>query len=274
MILTVFPALTETYSQAEKGYAPVNGLQMYYEIHGKGKGDVPLVLIHGGGSTIESNFGTILPLLSENRWVIALELQVHGRTSDRQSPLTFEQDADDVAALLLYLKILKADLLGFSNGGNTAMQVAIRHPDKVNKLIIASSFYKRTGMISGFFDIMQHASLDNMPEPLKEAFLRVASDTSLFKVMFNKDRERMVRFSDWPEADLKSIDIPVLIIAGDHDVVTIEHTVEMSRLLPKASLVILPGNHGSYLGEICTTDKNSRIPGITVGIVEEFLDER
>ena len=114
------------------GYAPVNGIHMYYEIHGSG---APLVLIHGGGSTITTSFGRMLPLLSHNRQVIAVELQAHGHTSDRDAPESFQQDADDVAALLQYLNIPKADILGFSNGGSTSLQLAIRHPHLVNKIV-------------------------------------------------------------------------------------------------------------------------------------------
>jgi len=119
------------------GYAPVNGIKMYYEIYGDGK--IPLVLIHGGGSTIESSFGNMIPLLSDYGKLIGVELQAHGRTSDRNGPETFEQDADDVAALLKYLKIDKANFLGFSNGGTTTTQIAIRHPEIVNKIVVVSS---------------------------------------------------------------------------------------------------------------------------------------
>ena len=110
------------------GYAPVNGLSMYYEI--QGSGTIPLVLIHGGGSTIESSFGKLLPAFAAYTSVIAVELQAHGRTNDRDAPESFEQDADDVAGLLRYLGVGKANIFGFSNGGSTAMQVAIRHPDR------------------------------------------------------------------------------------------------------------------------------------------------
>ena len=109
----------------DSGYSDMHGLHMYYEIYGKGN---PLVLIHGGGSTIQTSFGRIIPALSANRKIIAVELQAHGRTRDIDRPESFQQDADDVAALLDALKIDKADFLGFSNGGNTTMQIAIRHP--------------------------------------------------------------------------------------------------------------------------------------------------
>src|ERR1700743_2264534 len=122
------------------GYAPVNGLNMYYEIHGSGT--MPLVLIHGGGSTIETTFSNLLPIFSEFTKVIAIELQAHGRTSDRDASESFEQDADDVAALLNHLHITKANILGFSNGGSTGMQIAIRHPRIVNKLVAISACSK------------------------------------------------------------------------------------------------------------------------------------
>jgi pimeloyl-ACP methyl ester carboxylesterase len=116
------------------GYIPVNGLNMYYEIHGEGV--LPLVLIHGGGSTIESTFSNLISLLASRNKIIAVELQAHGHTSDRDGPESFEQDADDVAGLLNALKIDKANILGFSNGGTTTLQIAIRHPGIVHKIIV------------------------------------------------------------------------------------------------------------------------------------------
>src|SRR5690242_20456530 len=110
----------------KSGYAPTGSLQLYYEIHGEGK--TPLLLIHGGGSTIGTSFSKLLPLLKKNRQVIAVEMQAHGHTEDIDRDLTFEQDADDIAALLQHLQIQKADILGFSNGGSTTLQVAVRHP--------------------------------------------------------------------------------------------------------------------------------------------------
>ncbi len=194
-----------------------------------------------------------------------------GSTSDRNSEESFEQDADDVAGLLDFLKIEKADIFGFSNGGNTAMQVAIRHPEKVNKLIIASAFYKREGFIPGFFEGMEHASLENMPAPLKEAYLKVAPDKSHLKVMHDKDRDRMRRVKDWTDESLAINKGKTLLIVGDHDVVTTEHTLKMSHFIPNASLMVLPGVHGSFIGEVCTVKKGSKIPEMTIEVVEEFL---
>lgn len=253
------------------GYAPVNGLNMYYEIHGSAT--LPLVLIHGGGSTIETSFGNILPSLSDYGKVIAVELQAHGRTSDRDAPESFEQDADDVAALLKYLKVDKANFLGFSNGGTTTMQIAIRHPDIVNKIVVVSANYKRDGLIPGFFEGMQNATLDNMPAPLKTAYLKVAPDKSHLQTMFDKDKTRMLTFKDRTDDDIRSIKAAVLLMVADHDVVTSEHVLKMSRLIPDARLVILPGTHGSFIGEVCTAKKNSKLPEITAALVEEFLSE-
>ncbi len=253
-------------------YAIVNGLKMYYEIHGAGQ--MPLVLIHGGGSTIETSFGNVLPLFATNNKTIAVELQAHGRSGDRDGAVSFEQDADDVAGLLNYLNISKANFLGFSNGGNAAMQIAIRHPNLVSKLVVASSFYKREGLIPGFFEGMQLATLDNMPALLKTGYLQVAADKNQLAVMFNKDRERMLQFKDWSEESIRSIAAPTLLITGDQDVITPEHAVEMLRLLPNAQLIILPGQHGAYIGEVTVIKKGSKLPGLAVTLIQEFLDEQ
>jgi len=198
-------------------------------------------------------------------------LQAHGHTSDRDAPESFEQDADDVTALLHYLIIDKADFMGFSNGGNTIMKIAMRHPQLVNKLIIASSFYKREGMVKGFFEGMGKATIENMPLLLKEAFLKINNDSSKLQAMFEKDKQRMVTFKDWKEEDLASIKAPSLIIAGDRDVMTTEHAVEMSHKIPNARLLILPGTHGSYMGEESTEIKGNKMHEYTVALIETFL---
>ncbi len=254
----------------DSGYAPVNGIKMYYEIHGEG---TPLVLIHGGGSTIQTSFGKILPILAQHYKVIAVELQAHGHTSDRDSAESFEQDADDVAALLRSLKINKAHILGFSNGGNTAMQIAIRHADLINKLVPVSSFYKREGMIAGFWEGMQQATLENMPKLLKTYYLQINNDQKGLQTMFNKDKERMLQFKDWSDEALQSIKVPTLLVVADNDVVTTEHAVKMSHIIPNAQLMILPGTHGSFIGEVCTAEEGSQKPEATVVMIKEFLDK-
>jgi len=260
---------TKVKQDSSSGYASVNGLNMYYEIHGTG---TPLVLIHGGGSTIQTSFGRVLHSFAKERQVIAVELQGHGHTADIDRPETFEQDADDVAALLKYLKIGNADFFGFSNGGNTTMQIAIRHPDLVRKIILSSTFFKRDGMYPQFWESINHATLKDMPQPLKEAYKKVAPNDDLSK-MFGKDKKRMVEFKDWKAEDIHSINAPTLLIIGDADVVRPGHAVEMLRLLPHARLSILPGTHGAYIGEVTTGMEHSKIPDLTVSMIEEFLNE-
>ena len=250
------------------GFAAINGIKMYYEIHGEGE---PLVLIHGGGSTIQTSFGTILPLLAQQFKVVAVELQAHGHTTDRNAPESFEQDADDVAALVKHLSLKKAHFLGFSNGGNTAMRIAMRHPELVNKLVLISSFYKRDGMIPGFFEGMQHATLESMPQLLKTHYLEINNDEKGLVAMFTKDRDRMIQFKDWSDDELRLIKAPAFLICGDHDVVTAEHTLKMAQLIPNNQVMILPGTHGSFIGEICSLEPGSKIPENTAAIIAEFL---
>jgi pimeloyl-ACP methyl ester carboxylesterase len=254
------------------GHAPVNGITMYYEIYGEGT--MPLVLIHGGGSTIESTFGNILPMLSAKGKVIAVELQAHGRTSDRDAPESFAQDADDVAALLNYLKLDKANIMGFSNGGSTTMQIAIRHSEVVNKIIVIAGATKRSGFIAGFFEYMPNATIADMPAFLKKDFLKVTPDEAKLQIMFEKDKQRMVTFKDWNDDDLRGIKAPALFMAGDHDVMTVEHTAEMARLVPGAQLIILPGNHGALIGEgEADTARDRTLIGVSVTLIGEFLNE-
>ncbi len=253
------------------GYAPVNGLKMYYEWYGEG--DMPLVLIHGGGSTIESTFGNILPMLAKHHSVIAIELQAHGRTGDRNTPETFEQDADDVAAMLKYLKVNKANIFGFSNGGTTALQIGIRHPEAVNKMIVVSGAYRRDGFINHFFDGFDHATLDNMPGSLKKAFLKVNPDSSALLNMFHQDVARMKAFTDIPDEMIRSIKAPTFVIINDHDVVTAGHAAQMMHIIPNSRLMILPGQHGNSIGaaESSVAGQMSKEAAFTATLVDEFL---
>ena len=252
------------------GYAPVNGINMYYEIHGDGA--MPLVLLHGGGSTIEVTFANILPIFSKYNKVIAVELQAHGRTSDRNSPESFEQDADDVAALLKYLKVDKANILGFSNGGTTSLQIAIRHPEIVNKIVDVAGAYQREGFLPGFFDGFNGATIDMMPAPLKTAFLKVTPDNAKLLNMFNKDVERMKNSKDIPDDSIRGIKVPALIIVGSQDVMPVEHAIKLSHLIAGAQLMVLPGVHGACLGEV-TAKPGSKQPEATAILVQEFLNE-
>ena len=255
----------------KSGYADVNGLKMYYEIYGQRK---PCVLIHGGGSTIQTSFGRVIPQLARNRQIIAMELQAHGRTSDRDADLSFEQDADDVAALLKNLNIGKADFFGFSNGGTTALQIAIRHPEIVGKIILGSALFKRNGIPEQFWSFMQQANLDSMPELLKEAYKQVATNPEGLQIMHDRDVKRMLNFKDIPDEQIISVKAPTLIIMGDKDVITYEHTIEMHRLITNSHLAIIPGGHGEYIGEITTLRPGYKPTDFVVPIIENFLDKK
>lgn len=253
----------------EKGHKRVNGIQMYYEIYGSGK---PLVLIHGGGSSILFDFKEIISRLQNKFQLIGIDLQNHGMTEHRDIPETFEQDADDVAALLKELNIEKASFWGFSNGGNTVMQIAHRHPEIVEKLIVASAFYKKNGMMDGFFESMMEATLESMPEPLKINFLNLNPDFSKLENMFDKDSKRMQAFEDWSEGILTKIKPPTLFISGDKDVMKPEHVVEMWRLVEGSQLMILPATHGSYMMADFGGNVDEKLIDSTVNEVEKFLN--
>jgi len=125
----------------QAGYAPVNGINLYYEIHGSGQ---PVVLLHGGLGAIEM-FGEVLPMLAAKRQVIAVDLQAHGRTADIDRPMRYEAMADDIAALIAHLSLDKPDVMGYSLGGGVALRTAIQHPDVVRKLVVVSTPFKRDG---------------------------------------------------------------------------------------------------------------------------------
>lgn len=258
-------------------FAPVNGINLYYEIHGKPDKEhpVPLVLIHGGGSTIESNFKDLLPLLSRTREVIAIEEPGHGHTQATSRPFTFENSADDVAALLDFLHLPQADVFGFSNGGTTTLHLAIRHPGKVRRLIVASSNYRRDGMPAGFFEGMKSATLDVMPEPLKAADRKINPDPAHLQALFLQDKQRMMDFKDIPDEQIRAIHAPVLVLDGDHDVVQPEHALQLSRTLPNARLVILPATHGAYLGAVEAPPGpfDRSLLQMTLHLTTDFLDQ-
>ncbi|MEH6306234.1 alpha/beta hydrolase [Olivibacter sp. CPCC 100613] len=256
--------------EIQSGYAEVNGLNMYYEIWGQGK---PLVLIHGGGSTIQTTFGNLIPELSSSRQIIAMDLQAHGRTGDRSNDLSFEQDASDIVELLHFLKCSKADFFGYSNGGHTLIEIALRYPSIVDKMIIASAFYKRSAAPAQFWEGFDHATIDVMPQPLKAGFLKVNNSEQALLNMFNKDVQKMKNFKGWTDQQMGSIEAPTLVINSSEDVGSIEHAVEMYRTIPRGQLVVLPGKHGAYIGAIEFLNNGKWKQRYIVDIINDFLDE-
>lgn len=247
------------------GYAPVNGLKMYYEIHGNADGNIPpLVLLHGGGSTIETSFGKVLRSFARLRQIIAFEQQGHGHTADlADRPFTFAQSAEDTAGLLRHLNVGKADFFGYSNGGHIALQMAVSHPGLVRKLVVESAMFHRGGSDPGFWNSFEHAKPDDMPPELREAFLGVAPHPEDLPTFFAKSVQRMLHFKGWTPEDIRSINAPTLVMIGDHDIIRPEHAVEMFRLLPNAQLAILPGT--DHMTIVDRSDWQ-------VSMIEAFLD--
>jgi len=235
---------------AQSGYAPVNGLKMYYEVYGEGK---PLVLLHGAFNTIPMAFGMLIPELSKNRQVIAVEMQGHGRTVDIDRPFSFESMADDVAALLKYLKKDSADIFGYSMGGCVAWQLAIRHPEAVKKLVIASAVYKYEGWSPETRAILPNITPEVFEHtPIKSQYDSLAPDPKHWTEFINKMKKFITTPYDFGAEKIRAIKSPTLIIAGDGDGVLPEHAVEMFRLRngkymidfgppPATQLAIFPG---------------------------------
>lgn len=253
--------ITTLFGQSKTGYAQVNGIKMYYEVHGAGK---PVVLVHGAFNTINTAFGQLIPALSKNHQVIALELQGHGRTQDIERPFSFESMADDVAALLKFLKLDSADIFGYSMGGGVAQQVAIRHPEIVRRLIITSSVYKYEGWSPETRAILPMLTPEMFePTPIKQEYDKLAPDPKHWKEFINKMKKFVTTTYDFGAEKIKAIKSPTLIIIGDGDGVLPEHAVEMYRLrggnymidfgpIHAAQLAILPGS--SHISVMMQTD--------------------
>lgn len=234
---------------AKGRFAEVNGLKLYYEVDGDG--GTPLVLLHGGGSTIETSFGKVLPLLAKTRRVIAFEQQGHGHTADVDRPFSFDQSAEDAVALLRHLGIQKADFLGYSNGGHVAISIAVKHPGVVRKLVIESAMFDRDGTEPAFWDGFKSVKMEDMPPELREAYLKTAPNPGDLPRFFAKSVRRMLEFKGWTPEQIQSIQAPTLVVCGDRDVVRPEHAVRTFRLLPHAQLAVLPGtDHMAIVGRI------------------------
>jgi pimeloyl-ACP methyl ester carboxylesterase len=245
-------------AQAKGRRVSVNGMQMYYEVSGSGE---PLVVLHGAYMNIPS-MGAIVPRLARTHKVYALEFQGHGRTTDIDRPITYPNLADDVAAFMDAVGIEKADVFGYSMGAAAGLQLAIRHPAKVNRLVAASGAYDATGWQPEFREMIPRMTVDMLPAVLDREYRKLAPNPHGFRELARKlialEREPMA----W-EAAVKALKAPVLIIAGDADVATLEHTVAMFRLLgggvmgdmgtplPASRLAILPAtSHTAVITQV------------------------
>jgi len=260
-------------AQTVKGnYASINGLKMYYEIHGTGR---PLVLLHGALCTIEACFGKTLPIFARTRQVIVVEQQAHGRTADIDRPLTTAQMAEDTVALLRQLKIDNADFFGYSMGAGIALQITLRYPDLVRKLVFAAAGYNLDGFHPGIL-----AGIENLrPEdfagsPWIEEYKKIAPDPNGFPRLLARIKQQVGAFKGFPPEAVRSIKAPTLIIIGDSDVIRPEHAVQMFRLLgggvagdvaglPRSQLAVLPGTT-----HVTLADRADWL----VSMAEEFLD--
>jgi pimeloyl-ACP methyl ester carboxylesterase len=247
---------------AGKGrYADVNGLKMYYEVHGKG---APLVVIHGAFCTIDICVGSLVKQLAKKRQVIAVELQGHGRTADIDRPLATTHMADDVAALLEKLGISSADVYGYSMGGGVATQLAMRHPQLVRKLIIAGAALTKEGAHPGLAEMVRTMKPEMMEaSPWYDAYKKASPHPEKFRTLVTKV-QGLDTLDGFKLSDVRKIKAPVLFLLGDGDYPTVEHGAEVLRLFgggafgdvpgPRATsqLAILPGT--SHVDLIKRTD--------------------
>jgi pimeloyl-ACP methyl ester carboxylesterase len=234
--------MTNASEKSPGNYAEVNGLKIYYEVHGHGK---PLVLLHGAFGTAEY-WVRVLPMLTKSRQVIILEQQGHGHTPDRDIPLNSDQMADDTAALLRKISVSGADVFGYSDGGIVGLRLAMKHPDAVGKLAVlgASTGSLRTVWEPATYQQFLSLPDDFAPPVLKDPYDRVAPDNSKWPVLVKKIKDLGRDFQGFSDDEVRSIKAPTLIMQGDRDGVKPEHAVEMMRLIPNSQLAIFPnGDH-------------------------------
>ncbi|MBS1743750.1 MAG: alpha/beta hydrolase [Bacteroidetes bacterium] len=262
MILASSPSYAQKVKPSKTGYAPVNGIQVYYETYGDGK---PLILLHGAFYTIEMNWSELIPALSKTRKVIAIEMQGHGHSPFSTRALSITSLASDVEKVMDYLKIDSADVAGYSMGGSVAYQFAVQSPKRLRKLVIISSTYKSEGwlpIVNGAFKDFKPDFFDNTP--LKTGYDAVAPD----KTKWRNFLEQMIAFADVPfnvgDSNIAKITSPVLIISGDNDGLDKNELMKTYALLgggisgdlepmPKSQLAIVPAQgHVSVMMQTTT----------------------
>jgi pimeloyl-ACP methyl ester carboxylesterase len=254
-VASTFALAQASGAPGKTGYAPVNGLKLYYEIRGSG---LPLILIHGGVGAGDM-FGAILPALSANRQVITVDLQAHGRTADIDRALSYEAMADDIAGLVKHLGLGKADVMGYSLGGGVAVRTAIQHPDVVRKLVVVSATFRRDGwypeILAGMAQMGPDTAEAMKQTPMYQLYSKIAPKPADWPVLLTKLSDLLEKDYDWSH-DVSTIKAPTLLVFGDADAVRTAHAVQFFELLgggkkdagwdgsgmPQARLAILPGS--------------------------------
>jgi pimeloyl-ACP methyl ester carboxylesterase len=256
------------------GYAPVNGLKMYYEIHGSGE---PVVLLHGAFMAITDDWRLWINELAKKRKVIAIEMQGHGRTADIKRDITYENLADDVAGLLDHLKIPTADIIGYSLGGGVALNCSIRHPNKVRKVVSISAVFRRDGWVKEANDFWPTFTWELFKgTPMEAEYKRLSPMPDKFPDFVNHIKATALRPYDFGADKLKATKAPMFFIHGDADGVRLDHIAEMYRLKggdlhgdmqphPESRLAILPNTtHVTLMNQMTTI----------VPMINDFLDAK
>lgn len=256
------------------GYAPVNGLKMYYEIHGKGE---PVVLLHGSFMTITSNWQEMIAALSKTRQVIAIEMQGHGRTADINRDFSYANLADDVAAMLDYLRIRQADLIGYSMGGGVALQVAIRHPQKVRKVVSISSVFRDDGWVKEALDAYPHITADAFKgSPIEAEYRKLSPTPNEFPTFVKRVISMDLKPYDFGAEKLKATPAPIFFIHGDADGVRLDHIAEMFRLKGNEIMGDIRPRGASRLAVLPDTTHVTLMQKIDIiaPMINDFLDAK
>ena len=277
LLLLTFLAISSIVNAQQKpatGYAPINGLKMYYEIHGSGE---PLVLLHGAFMAITDDWRQWINELAKTHKVIAVEMQGHGRTADIQRDMTYDNFSDDVAALLDYLKIPSADIVGYSLGGGVAIDTAIRHPEKVRKVVSISAPIRRDGWVKEANDFWPNFKWEMMKgTPAETEREKLNPIPNSFPDFFNHLKATAMKPYDFGADKLKATKAPIFFIHGDADGIRLDHIAEMYRLKggdihgdmhphPESRLAILPDTtHVTLMNRMATI----------VPMINDFLDAK
>jgi pimeloyl-ACP methyl ester carboxylesterase len=270
---------TVTSAQAQNpttGYAPVNGLKMYYEVHGTDSGE-PLVLLHGSYMSIPSNWAEWIREFSKTRKVIAVEMQGHGRTADINRDFSYENLADDIAAMLDHLKIKQADLLGYSMGGGVAIQVAIRHPEKVRKVVSVSSVFRHDGWVKEALDMYPQFTAEIFKgSPIEADYKKLSPTPDEFPNFVKRVIAMDVKPYDFGADKLKATPAPFLFIHGDADGVRLDHIAEMFRLKGDEIMGDMRPRSESRLAVLPNTTHVSLMEkgAVIIPMVNGFLDAK